>query len=129
MTKEQTTDARYDALVIHAQNLGRDAGENAAAWWRKGAKSATRSVYGFRTFAARLLATHDAGGVHVDWPVTPNLSGEWADSMTPYRLYAQLGCDPDEDGDDMGICQAWEDAASEAFEDAILEYLRSAATV
>lgn len=128
MITTNDTDARYAALVLEAQKLGHDAGQNAAEWWQKGAKSAARSVYAFRTFAARLLATYDAGGVHVDWPVAPSLSGEWADSMTPQRLYAELGCDPDDDDDDLGICHAWEDAASEAFTDAILESLKSAAT-
>ena len=128
MTNE-TTDARYDALVLEAQKLGREAGQNAAAWWQQDAIGGRSSLSGERLRAAarQMLAAYDDGD-YAEWPYAPSLSGEWADSMTPYRLYAELDCDPEEDDDDLGICHAWEDAASEAFTDAVLESLKSAAT-
>ena len=128
MTNE-TTDARYAALILEAQKLGREAGQNAAAWWAQDAIGGRSSLSGERLRAAarQMLAAYDDGD-YVDWPEAPSLSGEWADSMTPQRLYAELDCDPDDDDADFGICHAWEDAASEAFNDAILESLKSAAT-
>ena len=128
MTKEQTTDARYGALVEQARKLGREAGQNAAAWWVQ-AELAWRSSEGLRAAARQMLAAYDDGD-YAEWPEAPNLSGEWADSPSPERLYVWLGCDPfgADDDDDYGICHAWEDAASEAHADAILEYLKSAAT-
>lgn len=129
MTNE-TTDARYDALILEAQKLGREAGQNAAEWWAQDAIAPAARLVSrerLRSAARRMLAAYDDGD-YVDWPEAPSLSGEWADSMTPQRLYAELDCDPDDD-DDLGICHAWEDAASEAFTDAILESLKSAATV
>jgi hypothetical protein len=129
MTKEQTTDARYGALILEAQKLGREAGQNAAAWWHQDALGGRSPLSGarLRDAAQKMLAAYDDGD-YSDWPDAPSLSGEWADSMTPQRLYVELDCEPEEDDDDYGICHAWEDAASEAHTDAILEYLKSAAT-
>jgi len=131
MTKEQTTDARYDALVEQARKLGREAGQDAAAWWHQDALGGRSPLSGarLRDAAQKMLAAYDDGD-YSDWPDAPSLSGEWADSMTPQRLYSELGCDPfgADDGEDLGICRAWEDAASEAFTDAVLESLKSAAT-
>jgi len=129
MTKEQTTDARYDALILEARKLGREAGQNAAAWWHQDAIGGRSSLSGarLREAARQMLAAYDDGD-YSNGPDAPSLSGEWADSMTPQRLYAELDCDADDDDDHFGICHAWEDAASEAHADAVLEYLKSAAT-
>jgi len=57
------------------------------------------------------------------WPDAPDLSGEWADGMTPGRLHALVGCaDHDEPELLDEIDLAWIEAADEAFD----QHLRSA---
>jgi hypothetical protein len=89
MTNE-TTDARYDALIIEAQKLGREAGQNAAGWWAQDA-------------------------IAEQW-VRDAIGGRSPLSGARLRSAARR------------IHKAWEDAASEAFADAVLESLKSAAT-
>lgn len=46
----------------------------------------------------------------------PNLSGEWADDMTPARLMAVLGLDAIADADECDdMCSAWEASAEHAY--------------
>lgn len=60
-------------------------------------------TYRDRAFAFGTQARIDAG----DWPLTDPLSGEWADSWTPYRLATALGV-PAEAEDLPSYCDAFE---------------------
>tara|TARA_R100001510_G_C7607792_1_gene172293 strand:- start:47 stop:454 length:408 start_codon:yes stop_codon:yes gene_type:complete len=113
-----------------AATLGRAAGVDAAAQWTRSrpdlkSQNVPKSV---GEEAAKMLAMCDECDPAVDywWPRVPNLSGEYADDPTPARLYAWLGVDADADTDDMELCQAYEDAASEAMNDAVIGYLQDA---
>ena len=125
-----STDQQWDDLVSRAQSLGRDAGTKAAAWWQQDAigRRNTASTRDIAEHASKLLMMYDDGDPSLEdyWPTHPNLSGEWADELTPARLYAELGVSWDDDTDDMALCHAWEDAASEAMDDAVIGYLKDA---
>jgi hypothetical protein len=75
--------------------------------------------------APRLLAMLEEGDPVVDdfLPACPNLSGEWADSLTPVSLAHEIASDLlDLDGSELDpedvntIAEAWEEGVSDTFE-------------
>ena len=116
--------------IIEARDLGRDAGKAAASWVTDG--NLDDAHY------RRMLELFDNGDPEA-WdclPPMPNLSGEWADSMTPGRLYEEV-TGRDAHGDSswnydsyqavLGqLCGAWEDGVSETFEVECERLLREA---
>ncbi|MBN30027.1 MAG: hypothetical protein CMB34_05125 [Euryarchaeota archaeon] len=122
-----STAQEWSKLLDRAATLGRAAGIDAAAWWQQNALGGrnTASARDIAEHAAKLLAMYDDGDPSLEeyWP---SMSGEWADEPTPARLYAELGVDADADTDDFELCHAWEDAASEAMNDAVIGYLQDA---
>ena len=120
------SDEMMECVTKEAQRMGRDAGQNAAEWWAQDAVGGrnTNTRRDIAKGARALLEDFPIG-----WPDAPNLSGEWADSMTPQKLISELGLDADDlTGEDVAdICAAWEDGADGAFNDAVDNHLRMAA--
>ena len=129
-TQKTITDQEWSKLVEKTKTLGREAGKNAAEWWQQdalGGRNTTPSR-DIAEHAAKILAMYDDGDPLLCdyWPSAPDLSGEWADELTPARLYALLGVTWADDTDDMELCQAYENAASDAMDDAVVSYLQDA---
>jgi hypothetical protein len=110
-----------------AEKLGIEAGSNAAQWAEQDLWGG-RVTRGEKEAAQAFLDALNDGG---ELPEPPNLSGEWADSETPASLMVKL---LGEDWEDVPeyveaqdeMCQAWEDACTEAF---LSELARSAESV
>jgi len=117
MTLEQTT--LIEDAIKAAAKLGKRHGENAAGWIIQDSWGG-RVTRGEKEAASAFLKGFEDGDPMVlDGFNPPNLSGEYADDMTPQRLmdhcfrfeddYAECA-----DYEDY-ICLSYEDAASEAF--------------
>jgi hypothetical protein len=129
-----STKAQRNAWIKSAANMGREAGHAAASWVING--NATDEHY------ARLLRMIDDGDPRAEeyLPTRPNLSGEWADDLSPIGLYEQItGLDHSEEEDAAGmayetligsvvdaIANAWEEGVSETFEIECERLLRAA---
>lgn len=125
------SDARMEELKAQAHELGRQAGVAAGSWAADGNTDAEH--------ARRVLAgIEDGDPIIMDsLPVAPDLSGEWADGMTPARLALALGLTDDATGavlpeDESGdilaeLCDAWEESASEGCQQEAERVLRIAA--
>lgn len=51
------------------------------------------------------------------WPDAPNLSGEWADDMTPQRLHALIGCAESDEPELLdAIALSWLEMAEDVFD-------------
>lgn len=104
-----TTDAERAAYA-----LGQDDGESAAGWLIDGRTTRPECTL------QRLVRGIDDGDPEVlDALPLADLSGEWADGLTPALLGWEVGLDPDTlDGDDLSaLCDAYEsgfDAGVEA---------------
>lgn len=104
-----------------ANQLGKKAGENAAAWYEQDSWGG-RSTGDCKKKAQAFLNAYDDGDpVLLDSVNLPNLSGEYAGDLTPASLMEAVGLDMEDTAeadclvDD--ICQAWEDSCQEAFWD------------
>lgn len=102
-----------DTHISEAREMGRAAGLAAASWAADGNTSADH--------ARRVLAMLDDGDPAADdyLPAYPNLSGEWADDLTPNSLARDiLGGDLDDDYPEasQALCDAWEDGVAETFD-------------
>jgi hypothetical protein len=77
-----------ETAIKRAETLGTRHGRNAAEWVAQDAFGGRHT--GDSEAAARefLRMAEDGDPVLFDRYQAPNLSGEWADSMTPGRLYA-----------------------------------------
>lgn len=91
-----------------AYALGCEHARNAASWTVDGAS---------REYCARLLAMLDAGdpAVRDFLPREPDLSGEWADDLTPFALAQEVGAEASEidvvaDAYMLGVSETFEDA-------------------
>jgi hypothetical protein len=117
MTK--TIHQTIETATKRAEQLGKEHGENAAEW-------AAQDLWGGRftgdaESAARefLRMSEDGDPILWDRYKAPDLSGEWADNMTPWRLMSHCFDTEDDfaecaDAEDE-ICLAYEDAATSAF--------------
>jgi hypothetical protein len=97
-----------------AYELGKQHALNAASW-----------IIDANTkpeFIPAVLAMFDAGDPSVDdyLPARPDLSGQWADSMTPSRLADECG------GWVAGLCDAYEAGVAEHFDAECERLLREA---
>lgn len=126
----ELTDEQYAAVLEDARRLGAEHGRNAASWWEQdaiGGRASSR--VDTKETARRVLQGIDDGDpLILDSLPNPNLSGEWADDMTPARLLAELGIE-DTDGPMLGgladLCTEYEDAARLAVEDEIARLCKS----
>jgi hypothetical protein len=98
-------------VLRHAKRDGITAGKDAASWVFDG----NTTDY---TYRAVLKGLDDGDPAILDSLNPPNLSGEWADSETPYTLAERYGIDETRDPDGSlldDVCTAWEEAANDAF--------------
>lgn len=101
---------RRREMLSLARRDGKEAAENAASW----------CVDGNTSDAARgeiLRGIRECDPAVLDRFSLPNLSGEYADAMTPAKLAELCEYDLDKRGpDDFDeICDAWEAAVNDAF--------------
>lgn len=112
-----------DKCLLVARNLGKEAGANCAEW-------VAQDTFGGRCTRdhkdkarACLKALDDCSESHIE--VLPNLSGEWADGMTPAKLLedvkwhtdAERGEHTDEVDEVLDdLCQEWESGVWEGYE-------------
>lgn len=119
---------KYDLWLARATEIGREHGENAAAWWEQDAIGGRAS--GDVTAAARrvLAGIEDCDPMILDNLPAPDLSGEWAGGYTPDRLYED--CDVDAASLeaalnlDNELCDAYDVAFGEACDAAIVKACR-----
>jgi hypothetical protein len=109
-----------------AERLGTIAGSNAAEWASQYMWDG-RVTRGEKDAAQSFLSAYEDGG---ELPEPPNLSGEWANSETPATLMEALFGDDWQDTPEYvevqdEICQAWEDACSEAFLSSLVQSAES----
>jgi hypothetical protein len=104
-----------------AYEMGCERARHAASWIIDGNTS--------EDHIRRVLAMMDDGDPQYEQflPASPNLSGEWADDLTPIRLVIEIagdGVDPDPIID--GICDAYGRGVDETFEGECERILRAA---
>lgn len=120
---EHSGDTAYWQAWAYARREGRNAGRNAAEW------------YVMETFGGRVNPPHDVENARgilrgiedgdpavLDTLPYPDLSGEWADTLTGPQLVedAYYPNDPDMDAF-TDICDAYETAFSQESEDFIVQ--------
>lgn len=126
--------ATLDDYKREARACGVEAGTDAASWVLDG-NTSTEHI-------ARMVKWLDDGDPRVDeyLPAIPDLSGEWADGLTPIRLYEQItGLVHSEQEESAGLAyetlvgsvvdalaDAWEEGASETFSAECERLLRAA---
>lgn len=111
----------YEQTIEEAAELGRKVGQNAAEWYAQDAWGG-RATRGEKQAAENFLRAWENGD---KLPEPPNLSGGWADVETPASLMARIfgptwEADEDEENGSVwelqdGVCNAWEEAAHDAF--------------
>jgi hypothetical protein len=122
------TDTPYDRAIAYAAEIGREHGTNAASWVFDG--NTSDETY------ARILAGLDDGDPEIlDSLPAPDLSGQWADSLTGPRLIVDAldaaghsretvhastyGYCRESEEWGADICDAYENAFSDAVSDAV----------
>jgi hypothetical protein len=114
-----TQDHIIAAAIARAEKLGKKHGENAAEWVAQDAWGSRCTSGAYDNAAAFLRGIEDGDPAILDAYQAPNLSGAWADTMTPGRLLDHVfdteadfaECADSEDA----ICLAYEDAANNGF--------------
>lgn len=108
-------------LLDEARALGAEHGRNAGTW---AADGNTRPED-----AAGVLAMIRAGDPLAEncLPRRPDLSGQFADDMTPQRLLDLLGVENGDADDTAALCEAYEDGVLETFEPSCERTLMAAA--
>lgn len=125
------TEAAYDAAIDYARKLGAEHGRNAAEWWLQDTFGGRVSPRVERMAAGPILrGIEDGDPAILDTFPAPDLSGEWADTLTGPQLLADAfaDADPDHPADEAmfwhadaftDLCDAYESAFSDAVTDAI----------
>lgn len=116
---QMTETTGKSGLELAAYELGKDHAEAAATWIADGNTDAEHC-------RAVLRLMEDGDPLAEQYmPQRPDLSGVWADSLTPRGLAYEIGEDPDDLGDQLeGLCEEYEEAVSEHFEMACERELR-----
>lgn len=109
----------HDKWIATAKSMGEDAGREQGKWAADGNTTDEHR--------RKVLTMLDAGDpeAHDYLPNEPNLSGEWADDLTPSRLYETItgksAAPTDSDWTEAdgnlcdALCAAWEEGVSETF--------------
>jgi hypothetical protein len=111
-------DKLVDQAIAKAEKLGKAHGENAAGWAIQDSWGGRVSPPQDREAAKAFLDGAEAGDPAIlDKFSPPNLSGEWADSMTPAKLIeevteGEITLEPEEES---AICDAYETEAANGF--------------
>lgn len=116
---------QVQAWIQAARDLGAEHATSAATWITDG-----NDTDDSRRAKLRTIENDGIGAVIC----APNLSYEWADDLSPHRLYGEItgrshedriAEDEDSDGEIMNaLCDAYERGVSEVFEDACVRELR-----
>ena len=111
-------DKLVDQAIAKAEKLGKEHGENAAQWVIQDSWGGRVSSPQDREAAKAFLDGAEAGDPAIlDSFNPPNLSGEWADSMTPAKLIEEVTegeiMVTEEEAD--AICEAYETSAADGF--------------
>jgi len=115
----------HGQLIDQAEELGREAGNAAATWYYD------RSEPSREDFLAVLKGIRECDPVIMDTFMSGSLSGEFADDMTPMKLYELLGIETQTTLNAIGdaVCDAWERGFNTAYQRAVetetIEYLRT----
>ena len=123
------TERQIKEAIQYATQLGKEEGTNAAAWWQQDAIGG-RATGDTKATAQRVLDGLDEGDPEIiDGLPRPDLSGQWADTMSGpdliRRALDEAGLEEDEiddayDGEyDGEICDAYENAFSQAVDDEV----------
>jgi len=111
----------WEAAMKEAWALGHATGVGAAEWTIQDTIGGRASGDTRARAAAIVKGYEDGDPMVLDGFKVPNLSGEFADSMTPEKLIGQLGLagmlTPEEESE---ISTQWEDAASEGYWDTLI---------
>ena len=115
----------HGQLIDQAEELGREAGNAAASWYYDRCEPSRAD------FLRVLKGIRECDPEIMDTFVSGSLSGEYADDMTPMKLYELLGIETQTTLNAIGdtVCDAWErgfnTAYQRAVESATIEYLRT----
>jgi hypothetical protein len=118
MKTEDHIDELIDKAVAEAEKLGKAHGINAAEWAIQDSWGGRVSSPQDYQAAKAFLDGAEAGDPAImDRFNPPNLSGEWADSMTPAKLIeevteGEISLEPEEES---AICQAYETEAANGY--------------
>lgn len=113
---------------------GREDGDNAAGWWiqENGGGRDTRPAKDLASMAERILrGMDDCNPEVVDALPAPDLSGQWADSMSGPDLVESVTGVPRSEWTDRiesafsDLCDAYENAFRNAADRAIVRHLRT----
>ena len=109
---------------------GLEDGDGAAGWWiqENGGGRDTRPAKDLVAMAERILAGLDDGDPEIlDGIPAADLSGQWADGLTPRGLLDWIGADPDSTRAaeaESDLCDAYESAFERAVYAAIMKHLK-----
>jgi hypothetical protein len=118
MKTEDHIDELIDKAVAEAEKLGKAHGINAAEWAIQDSWGGRVSSPQDYQAAKAFLDGAEAGDPAImDRFNPPNLSGEWADSMTPQRLIEAVydGDGELREGETDAICEAYETEAANGY--------------
>lgn len=113
-----------DECIIVARNIGREVGADFAHWVAQDTFGGRCTRNHKEKARAVLESIESCDYTHMDVRL-PNLSGEYADGMTPAKLLADVlwqtdaerGMHADEVEEALDdLCSAWEDGVSEGYE-------------
>jgi hypothetical protein len=113
-----TTESYIEKAIKGAEKLGKAHGINAAGWAIQDSWGGrVSSPQDYKAAKAFLDGIEDGDPAIMDKFNPPNLSGEWADSMTPAKLIEEVtrGKISLEPEDESAICDAYEQAASDSY--------------
>src|SRR5262245_57351269 len=105
---------RLRDILKKAEQDGRGAGANSAMWYYDRSEPTRENLL-------KVLKGMDDGDPEIlDTFVSGSLSGEWADDMTPKRLYEELDMnDKQIEVASEEVCDAWEAAFNSAYADQV----------
>lgn len=104
-------ESRYDGMLTEARRLGADHALAVASWVVMNEDEAR-------------LVLDDIDPAVLDTWTWPNLSGEFADDLTPDTVVRDLGIDPADPSEwcqtcTDEVCAAWQESAESTFSDAL----------
>ena len=114
------TTATYQFALETAAGIGRGDGESAAAWWIRDAIGGRATGDAIPVARRAITGIMDCDPEVMEWIPAPDLSGEWADGLTPDRLAASCGVTGIGADDLDDLCTAYDAGFTEAAESAIL---------
>jgi hypothetical protein len=102
---------QYESISMEdeAASIGKQYGRNAGAWAIEPGRLSREQML------QMLQGIRDVDPLVMNAFREPDLSGEFRDAPSPVSLAQELGIDPEQDELLSAACQAWEEAAHEAY--------------